>query len=205
MASIQIDQGQGFGHICGCSIIETNLVLTAGHCLKDKDISELRIVFGTGDLSHAGSLQTTRKISKIVIHPLYQGQGESYYDVAVAVLEEELEFNEAIAKVCLPTEATLDASHRFGRFTTLTGWGATQPGEGATSELRQASMMIFATSYCNKTRTTVNNQNIESDSSLVPNLFLSSVICAGLLAYLRLCTDLSRLIYNFDFVKNQEF
>ena len=193
-------QGQGFAHICGCSIIETNLVLTAGHCLKDKSVSELRIVFGTGDLSHAGSLQTTRKISKIVIHPLYQG--ESYYDVAVAVLDEELEFNEAIAKVCLPTEATIDARHRFGRFTTLTGWGATQPGEGATSELRQASMMIFATSYCNKTRTTVNNQNIESDSILVPNLFLSSVICAGLTNYPKSNLDaLSDKNFNFQVIK----
>ena len=82
MASIQIDEGQGFSHICGCSVIETNLVLTAAHCLKDKDISQLRIVFGTGDLSHTGRYRVERKISKILIHPKYQG--ESYHDIAVA-------------------------------------------------------------------------------------------------------------------------
>ena len=178
MASIQIDKGEGFTHICGGSVIETNLVLTAAHCLKDRDISKLRIVFGTGDLSLTGSFRTERSISKILIHPKYN-QGESYHDVAVAVLDKELDFNDGIAKVCIPPEATMDASHRFGRTATMTGWGATKPGEGHSSELRQAIMTIFATSYCNKTRTTVNNQNIESSSSLVPDLFQSSVFCAG--------------------------
>ena len=178
MASIQIDKGEGFTHICGGSVIETNLVLTAAHCLKDRDISELRIVFGTGDLSVTGPFRVSRKVSKILIHPKYN-QGESYHDVAVAVLDKELDFNDGIAKVCIPPEATMDASHRFGRTATMTGWGATKPGEGHSSELRQAIMTIFATSYCNKTRTTVNNQNIESSSSLVPDLFQSSVFCAG--------------------------
>ena len=178
MASIQIDKGNGFTHDCGGSIIETNLVLTASHCLKNKNISELRIVFGTGDLSHNGPFRVERTISKILIHPKYN-DGESYFDVAVAVLDEELVFNDGIAKVCVPTEPKLDGSHRFGGLATLAGWGATKPGEGASSELRQAKMMIFATSYCNKTRTTVNNQNIESSSSLVPDLFQSPVFCAG--------------------------
>ena len=179
MASIQIDQGQGFSHICGASIIETNLVLTAAHCLKDRDISELKIVFGTGDLSHSGPFRVERKVSKILIHSKYN-QGESYHDVAVAVLDRELVFNEGIAKICIPPEATIDASHRFGHTATMTGWGATKPGEGHSSELRQAMMTIFATSYCNKTRTTiVDNQNIESSSNLVPDLFQSSVFCAG--------------------------
>ena len=78
-------------------MIETNLVLTAAHCLKDRDISELRIVFGTGDLSHTGTLRRERFISKIVIHPKYN-QGESYFDVAVAVLDKELDFNDGITK-----------------------------------------------------------------------------------------------------------
>ena len=178
MASIQINKGEGFTHICGGSVIETNLVLTAAHCFKDRDISELQIVFGTGDLSHTGPFRTERKISKILIHPKYQG--ESYFDVAVAVLEQELNFNEGVAKVCTPAEGTIDGSHRFGDSVTMTGWGATKPGEGPSSELRQAMMRIFSTSYCNKTRTTFNNQNPESSSSLVPDLFQSSVFCAGM-------------------------
>ena len=178
MASIQINKGEGFTHICGGSVIETNLVLTAAHCFKDRDISELQIVFGTGDLSLTGPFRVERRISKILIHPKYN-QGESYHDVAVAVLDKELDFNEGIAKVCTPTEATMDISRRFGDTATMTGWGAKKPGEGPTSELRQAMMTIFSTRYCNKSRTIVNNQNTESSSQMVPDLFQSSVFCAG--------------------------
>ena len=178
MVSIQINQGQGFAHHCGGSVIESNLVLTAAHCLYNQDSTNLRSVFGTGDLSLAGSYRTERKIKKIILHPKYK-HGESYYDVAVAVLEEEIEFNEGITKICLPSQGTMDGSHRFGRSATLTGWGATKPGGQASQELGHAKMSIFATSYCNRSRTTYNNQNAESDSSLVPNLFQSPVFCAG--------------------------
>ena len=71
MASIQVDNGQGFGHICGGSVIETNLVLTAAHCLTDQLISQMKVVLGTEDLDLAGPYRNERNVSEIVIHPLY--------------------------------------------------------------------------------------------------------------------------------------
>ena len=91
----------------------------------------------------------------------------------------------------MPPEATLDANHRSGDSATLTGWGATKPGGLASTELGHAAMMIFAEKYCNKSRIIMNNQEIESESLLVPNLFHSPVFCAGLpiegFTYLKLC------------------
>ena len=97
------------------------------------------------------------------------------------VLDKELDFSEGITKICLPSEATIEGTQRSGDFATLTGWGATKPGGAASSELRQAMMMIFANEYCNRSRSAVNDQGIaESSSSMVPNLFHSPVFCAGL-------------------------
>ena len=180
MASLQVDNGQGFGHICGGSVIETKLVLTAAHCLKDQLVSQMRIVFGSGDLSLAGPYRIERNVSEAIVHPLYH-DGQSYYDVAVLVLDKELDFSEGVTNICLPSEATVDGTQRSGHFATLTGWGATKPGGATSSELRQATMMIFAEQYCNQSRSTLDDQGTAlSDSTLVPNLFQSSVFCAGL-------------------------
>ena len=180
MASIQVALRGRFVHGCGGSVIETNLVLTAAHCMKYWQSHPMRIIFGTSYPRNDGPDRTERKIAKVLTHRLYN-PGESYYDVAVLVLDEELEFNDRIRKVCLPTEATVDGSHRNGDSATLTGWGGDGDGIRGTAELRQAKMEIFAEKYCNRSRRTVNDEGvIESDSDLVPNLFHSPVFCAGL-------------------------
>ena len=180
MASIQAAVGsQSFRHGCGGSVIETNLVLTAAHCMKFWQFHPMRVVFGSSNPSFDGPYRIERNIANVSIHPLYNA-GKSYYDVAVLVLDEELDFNDRVNKVCLPTKATDDGSHRNGHSATLTGWGESEPGSGATSELRQAKMEIFDEQYCNRSRSAFNNQgNVESVSPLVPNLFHSPVLCAG--------------------------
>ena len=154
--------------------IKTIIVCLDSSCYL---LSSIKTLIGTGDLRHTGPYRVERKITKKIIHPKYQGK--SYFDVAVAVLDKELDFNDGIAKICIPPQATVDGSHRFEHTAGLIGWGVTKPGKGHSSELRQAIMTIFATEYCNKTRTVHNKHNIESSSSLVPNLFKSPVFCAG--------------------------
>ena len=180
MASIQAAVGgHGFRHGCGGSVIETNLVLTAAHCMKLWKSRPMRVVFGSSNPSLDGPHRIERNIANVSIHPLYNA-GKSYYDVAVLVLDEELDFNDRVNKVCLPPKATDDGSHRNGHSATLTGWGESEPGSGATSELRQAKMEIFDEQYCNRSRSYFNSQGIvESDSRLVPKLFHSPVFCAG--------------------------
>ena len=180
MVSLQRDQGDGFTHFCGGSVIEDNIVLTAAHCLKDKQASEVKAVFGTEDLSLSGHHRTERNVSKIIIHPLYNA-GESYFDVALLVLDKKLVFSDGISPICLPSHANSDASLRSDQFAMLAGWrSTTKPGGPGSHTLQYANMMIFATNRCNDTRTITKNQVIASNSKLVPKLFHSPVFCAGL-------------------------
>ena len=174
MASIQVVDRGRFVHACGGSVIERNLVLTAAHCMKFWQVRPMRIIFGTSYPTLDGPERTERNIANFSTHPLYNTEkGKAYYDVAVVVLDEEVAFSDRIKKVRLPTEATVDGSHRNGHSATLTGWGEYEPKSGGTPELRHTQLEIFAEQYCNKTR-------FETDSPLVPNLFSSPVFCAGL-------------------------
>ena len=65
MVSLQRAQGHGFAHFCGGSIIEDDIVLTAAHCIQDKQASEVKAVFGTEDLSLSGHHITERNVSKM--------------------------------------------------------------------------------------------------------------------------------------------
>lgn len=181
MASIQVydNQTQTYYHICGGSIIEKNQVLTAAHCLHNRHSSNLRVVFGCANLKNESPYKIIKEVAKLVIHSSYV-HGKSYNDVAIIVLESELDFNDAIGKICLPKKSTPDSNHLNDRSATLTGWGSIQEKGPASTTLRQASLTILSQNFCNDSRLQTDENGISSSkSSIVPRLFTSEVMCAG--------------------------
>ena len=182
MASIHRKSNNGnFAHTCGGSIINNHYVLSAAHCFQSPlDKSDFKLVFGTHDLSHKTRDTTTRLIEEIIIHPYYE-EGMSYYDVALVRLDKPLIFNDGISPICIPPEAVQEANHRLHHSVSLAGWGRIKPNGPTSTVLRHTQLTIFATNYCNSTRSTVNHHGeIVSDSKLVPELFQPSILCAGL-------------------------
>jgi secreted trypsin-like serine protease len=113
-------------HFCGASLIDRNSVLTAAHCVKGTPIEPLRVTVGRTVLSGGGG--QTRRVSRIVIHPRFNGVSSLKYDAAVLTLNNPVRGIPAIRLA----GTSQNALEKPGRLATVAGWGNTikQPPRG---------------------------------------------------------------------------
>ena len=182
MASLQHENNGNFQHICGASIINEKFVLTAAHCVFEKNSSDLKLVFGTDRLNFLSSSSTERNVVNITIHPSYDAN-YFYNDTAILELDSELDFDVTTSAICLPKSYNKNPDSRQHDAATVTGWGAIQNNGQASKELRQSLVTIFSQDYCNDTRTIEHGNSIITPE-LLPKLFQSEVLCAGIVYFL---------------------
>lgn len=87
---------------CGCTIVSTNFILTVGHCLHNRTINTIGIIVGTTDTARPTESRyaATYRIFGAIIHPDYDALS-MLNDIAIAKTG-PIEFNPAVAPVCLP-------------------------------------------------------------------------------------------------------
>ena len=106
---------------CGGTIIAKNLVITAAHCVIhiDKNYNdELFIYMGHSDLK--SSIIKQEKVKSILIHPQYNDNFFYPNDIALLRLSKDIEFNNFVQPIALPTEGITDD---YNGLMIAAGWG----------------------------------------------------------------------------------
>jgi len=130
---------------CGGSIISHRFVVTAAHCVKGINSRHIRLIIGDHDRRKTEPHQITRTIAKVFIRDDFVKRTFNN-DIALIKLNREIEFNDFIRPVCLPT---LDRSYN-GHNTTVVGWGKQTEGGNPADVLMEVLVPVISQKKCRK-------------------------------------------------------
>ncbi|XP_022123540.2 venom serine protease isoform X1 [Pieris rapae] len=133
--------------MCGGVIISNRYVLTAAHCITNKNPSNLAVVVGEHDISTGTDTPGTKAylVSNIRIHPQFSDVNYDY-DIAIITVAQNIQFNEYASPVCLPFKF---ANYDFaGQKLTITGWGTLFIGGPTPNVLQKVDVDVIQQDVC---------------------------------------------------------
>uniref|UniRef100_A0A3B3YYN3 Peptidase S1 domain-containing protein n=1 Tax=Poecilia mexicana TaxID=48701 RepID=A0A3B3YYN3_9TELE len=142
---------QTSSHFCGGSLINSEWVLTAGHCLQSSVL-----VLGLQSLTGTNPNKVTRTVAQVIRHPSFSISTLDN-DIALIKLSSAVTFNNYISPVCL---AAADSTFYSGVNSWVTGWG--NIGSGGSFILQTSCLLVVLSGYA-------------------PTTITDNMICAGLL------------------------
>ncbi|XP_056144851.1 transmembrane protease serine 3 [Lampris incognitus] len=132
-------------HLCGGSIVTSQWILTAAHCVYGFAFPTLWAVH-VGLTEQPVNGAQSLAIEKIIYHSRYRLKGLDY-DIALMKLAEPLTFNGFVEPICLPN---FGEEFESGTMCWISGWGATEDGGEASVSLHSARVPLISTKACNQ-------------------------------------------------------
>jgi len=143
MASVQTPGGS---HFCGGTVIASQWVLTAAHCVVGSKPGDQVVVVGRTDLTDRSRGQRVT-VSQVRVHPKYASTGT--HDAAL------LKLSRSVSVPAIPLARTADnALEKAGTPLVVSGWGVTTPVvgyPGSTTRLKRADVKAVSDARCAQT------------------------------------------------------
>jgi trypsin len=75
-------------HFCGGTIISNYHILTAAHCVYDKEVYQIRVYTGTNIIKPTSGY--ARVVLRIQLHKLFERSPKSNHDIAIVTVSSKI-------------------------------------------------------------------------------------------------------------------
>ncbi|CAH1402819.1 unnamed protein product [Nezara viridula] len=145
---VMLVKGNSRDVLCGGSIINTKVAITAAHCVHDsRSNTKLNIIAGTSDVNKPGQIVP---VSRWIEHEAYYSPEyeafQTVNDIALLLLAKPLQFNPNVGPVCMPT-GNYNLKNKWVK---LIGWGQLGAFLPATRQLMETDVRALPFRKCQK-------------------------------------------------------